>query len=59
MAGFMFMEQYFVRPTYYKNFSPSLAGDFACLAGELKIGSESWSLLPKVGYSSQKAETWH
>ena len=32
-----------------KFFNPSSAGDFACSAGELEIGSESWSLQPKAG----------
>ena len=27
-----------------KSVNPSLAGDFACSAGELEIGSESWRL---------------
>ena len=35
--------------TYYNFFSPSSAGDFACSAGKLEIGSESWSLKPKAG----------
>ena len=36
--------------TYFtKFFSPSSAGDFACSAGKLEIGSESWSLQPKAG----------
>ena len=59
MAGFTFVEQWFLWHTYYKSFSSSSAGDFACSAGELEIGCESWSLQPKAGVSNQKLETWH